>query len=79
MEQELSALESTLTKPQRPLVAIVGGSKVSTKIDLLNNLIHKVDTLIIGGGMANTFLLAQGFLLEHLWLSMHLRIVLLIY
>ena len=61
MEQELSALESTLTKPRRPLVAIVGGSKVSTKIDLLNNLIHKVDTLIIGGGMANTFLLAQGF------------------
>ena len=61
MEQELIALENTLTKPQRPLVAIVGGSKVSTKIDLLNNLIHKVDTLIVGGGMANTFLLAQGF------------------
>ena len=61
MEQELSTLENILTKPQRPLVAIVGGSKVSTKIDLLNNLIHKVDTLIVGGGMANTFLLAQGF------------------
>ena len=61
MEQELIALENTLTKPQRPLVAIVGGSKVSTKIDLLNNLIHKVDTLVVGGGMANTFLLAQGF------------------
>ena len=61
MEQELRALESILTKPQRPLTAIVGGSKVSTKLDLLNNLIHKVDTLIVGGGMANTFLLAQGF------------------
>ena len=61
MEQELRALASILTKPQRPLTAIVGGSKVSTKLDLLNNLIHKVDTLIVGGGMANTFLLAQGF------------------
>jgi phosphoglycerate kinase len=61
MEQELRALENALTKPQRPLAAIVGGSKVSTKLDLLNNLIHKVDTLIVGGGMANTFLLAQGF------------------
>ena len=61
MEQELRALERTLKKPQRPLAAIVGGSKVSTKLDLLNNLIHKVDTLIVGGGMANTFLLAQGF------------------
>ena len=61
MEQELRALENTLTKPKRPLVAIVGGSKVSTKIDLLNSLINTVDTLIVGGGMANTFLLAQGF------------------
>ena len=61
MEQELRVLENTLTKPKRPLVAIVGGSKVSTKIDLLNSLINKVDTLIVGGGMANTFLLAQGF------------------
>jgi phosphoglycerate kinase len=61
MEQELHALENALKKPQRPLAAIVGGSKVSTKLDLLNNLIHKVDTLIVGGGMANTFLLAQGF------------------
>jgi phosphoglycerate kinase len=61
MEQELRALENALKKPQRPLAAIVGGSKVSTKLDLLNNLIHKVDTLIVGGGMANTFLLAQGF------------------
>ena len=61
MEQELRALENALKKPQRPLAAIVGGSKVSTKLDLLNNLIHKVYTLIVGGGMANTFLLAQGF------------------
>ena len=61
MEEELQSLETTLTKPERPLTAIVGGSKVSTKLDLLNNLIQKVDTLIVGGGMANTFLLAKGF------------------
>ena len=60
MEQELLSLETALTKPERPLTAIVGGSKVSTKLDLLNNLIQKVDTLIVGGGMANTFLLAKG-------------------
>ena len=61
MEEELQSLETTLTKPERPLTAIVGGSKVSTKLDLLKNLIQKVDTLIVGGGMANTFLLAKGF------------------
>ena len=60
MEQELLSLETALTKPERPLTAIVGGSKVSTKLDLLKNLIQKVDTLIVGGGMANTFLLAKG-------------------
>ena len=47
-------------KPQRPVVAVVGGAKVSTKLDLLGNLVTKVDHLVIGGGMANTFLVAQG-------------------
>ena len=61
MEAELAALETALGDPQRPVVAIVGGAKVSTKLDLLGNLIRKVETLIIGGGMANTFLAAQGF------------------
>ena len=61
MQAELTALEAGLGNPARPLVAIVGGAKVSTKIDLLENLLAKVDTLIIGGGMANTFLAAQGY------------------
>lgn len=60
MQAELEALEKGLGAPERPTVAIVGGAKVSTKIDLLSNLIHKVDALVIGGGMANTFLAAQG-------------------
>ncbi len=60
MEAELRALEGALTKPQRPLVAVVGGAKVSTKLELLGNLVAKVDHLVIGGGMANTFLVAQG-------------------
>ncbi len=60
MQAELDALEKALETPQRPLAAIVGGAKVSTKLDLLGNLIAKVDVLIIGGGMANTFLAAQG-------------------
>jgi phosphoglycerate kinase len=60
MQTELSALESALTTPERPVVAIVGGAKVSTKLDLLGNLVRKVDYLVIGGGMANTFLAAQG-------------------
>lgn len=60
MEQELKALEKALEKPERPLTAIVGGAKVSTKIDLLYNLIEKVDNLIIGGGMANSFLAAKN-------------------
>jgi phosphoglycerate kinase len=60
MQAELDALASALESPQRPLAAVVGGAKVSTKLDLLGNLIAKVDTLIIGGGMANTFLAAQG-------------------
>ena len=60
MAAELQALERVLEKPARPLVAVVGGAKVSTKIELLGNLIGKVDTLVLGGGMANTFLNATG-------------------
>ncbi|NNK78153.1 MAG: phosphoglycerate kinase [Litoreibacter sp.] len=60
MQAELSALEAALAVPERPLVAVVGGAKVSTKLDLLGNLVEKVDHLVIGGGMANTFLAAQG-------------------
>ncbi|MER9427735.1 phosphoglycerate kinase [Mesorhizobium sp. M0408] len=60
MQAELDALEKGLGNPVRPVVAIVGGAKVSTKIDLLMNLVKKVDALVIGGGMANTFLAARG-------------------
>ena len=60
MEAELNALDSALGDPDRPVVAVVGGAKVSTKLDLLSNLIEKVDHLVIGGGMANTFLVAKG-------------------
>ena len=60
MQAELTALEGALAKPTRPVGAVVGGAKVSTKLDLLSNLVEKLDTLIIGGGMANTFLMAQG-------------------
>lgn len=60
MQAELRALEGALAKPTRPVVAVVGGAKVSTKLDLLGNLVGKVDVLVIGGGMANTFLAAQG-------------------
>jgi phosphoglycerate kinase len=60
MAEELAALEAALGKPQRPVVAVVGGAKVSTKLELLGNLVSKVDHLVIGGGMANTFLVAQG-------------------
>jgi phosphoglycerate kinase len=60
MEAELSALQAGLGKPQTPVVAIVGGAKVSTKLDLLENLLTKVEGLVIGGGMANTFLHAEG-------------------
>ncbi len=61
MRRELSALDAALGSPQRPVLGIVGGSKVSTKLDLLHNLILKLDRLAIGGGMANTFLFAQGW------------------
>lgn len=60
MAEELAALEGALGNPQRPVVALVGGAKVSTKLELLGNLVMKVDHLVIGGGMANTFLVAQG-------------------
>lgn len=60
MQAELSALEAALATPKRPVVAVVGGAKVSTKLELLGNLLAKVDYLVIGGGMANTFLAAQG-------------------
>ncbi|CAN1532904.1 Pgk 3-phosphoglycerate kinase [Paracoccaceae bacterium] len=60
MEEELRALEAALGAPVRPVVAVVGGAKVSTKIELLANLVTKVDHLVIGGGMANTFLVAEG-------------------
>jgi len=60
MAEELGALEKALGDPERPLMAVVGGAKVSTKLDLLGNLVRKVNHLVIGGGMANTFLAAQG-------------------
>jgi phosphoglycerate kinase len=60
MQAELDALGKALEHPERPLTAVVGGAKVSTKLELLGNLLDKVDTLIIGGAMANTFLAAQG-------------------
>ena len=60
MQAELDALGKALEAPTKPVIAIIGGAKVSTKIDLLENLVTKVDALVIGGGMANTFLHAQG-------------------
>jgi phosphoglycerate kinase len=60
LQEEVEALRKALEHPQRPLVAIVGGAKISTKLDLLGNLLEKVDTLVIGGAMANTFLAALG-------------------
>lgn len=60
MARELSALDAALGNPQKPVIGIVGGAKVSTKLDLLKNLVAKLDYLAIGGGMANTFLHAQG-------------------
>lgn len=60
MQAEIEALETALGSPARPLTAVVGGSKVSTKLELLGNLARKADSLAVGGGMANTFLAAQG-------------------
>lgn len=61
MERELEALAGTLENPARPFVTIIGGAKISDKIGVIENLLAKVDALLIGGGMANTFLLAQGY------------------
>jgi phosphoglycerate kinase len=61
MERELEALAGTLASPARPFVTIIGGAKISDKIGVIENLLAKVDALLIGGGMANTFLLAQGY------------------
>ncbi|WP_116964026.1 phosphoglycerate kinase [Fastidiosibacter lacustris] len=61
LTEELNALKATLKDPKKPLLAIVGGSKVSTKLTVLENLIDQVDQLIVGGGIANTFLVAAGF------------------
>src|SRR3546814_16481839 len=60
MQAELEHLAAALEKPKRPVAAIVGGAKISTKLDLLGNLVAKIDMLVIGGGMANTFLKADG-------------------
>lgn len=60
MEAELNALSDALEVPKRPVVAIVGGAKISSKLSVLDNLVRKVDVLFLGGGMANTFLFAQG-------------------
>ena len=60
MQEELEALDAALGNPEHPVGALVGGAKVSTKLDLLRNLVTRVDTLIVGGGMANTFLHAEG-------------------
>ncbi len=60
MQAELTALDQALVTPARPVMAIIGGAKISTKLDLLSNLTQKVDILVIGGGMANTFIAAQG-------------------
>ncbi len=61
MEAELKALTNALESPKKPVVAIVGGAKISTKLNVLNNLVQKVDYLVLGGGMANTFLFAMGY------------------
>ena len=60
MEAELTHLQKALGDPERPVMAVVGGAKVSTKIELLENLVERVETLVIGGAMANTFLAAEG-------------------
>ena len=61
MAEEIAALEAALEKPARPAVAVVGGAKVSSKIAVLKNLVSKVDAIVVGGGMANTFMLADGY------------------
>lgn len=61
MQAELAALDAAISNPKRPVAAIVGGSKISTKLDLLGNLVTKMDVLVLGGGMANTFLASRGW------------------
>ncbi len=61
MQAELKALDAAVANPKRPVAAIVGGAKVSTKLDLLGNLVAKMDVLVLGGGMANTFLASRGW------------------
>ncbi|MFN7451543.1 MAG: phosphoglycerate kinase [Alphaproteobacteria bacterium] len=73
LAEEAAALSRTLSTPNRPLAALVGGSKVSTKITLLGNLCAKVDKLIIGGAMANTFLYAQGYDVGASWVEPHMK------
>ena len=70
MAEELGALNAALSTPQRPVVAVVGGAKVSSKLDLLGNLVGQVDHLVIGGGMANTFLAAQGIMMGKAFVNM---------
>lgn len=65
MEEELGALTRALTTPKKPLLAVTGGSKISTKLDVLENLTEKVDFLVLGGGMANTFLYAKGYSMKN--------------
>ncbi len=80
MQEELSVLDSALGDPERPVLAVVGGAKVSSKLELLTHLIKPMDAIVIGGGMANTFLAAQGFqvgqsLCEHSMKSTALEIL----
>ena len=60
-QEEVQALQTALDRPTHPLIAIVGGAKISTKLEILTNLVHKVDKILLGGGIANTFLKAQGY------------------
>lgn len=61
LKKEVEALEAALEKPQKPVAAVIGGAKISTKLSLISNLVDKMDMIVLGGGMANTFLLAQGY------------------
>ncbi len=69
MGAELAALDAALSQPKRPVVAVVGGAKVSTKLQILENLVTRVDGIILGGGMANTFLMAGGMQSARRWLK----------
>ena len=67
MEKELNYLGKALTDPAKPFIAILGGAKVSDKIEVIENLLTKVDAILIGGGMAYTFLKAQGLEVGNRW------------